>query len=168
MEWSETIRELWSRIAKMRSFWLILLVGVLCMVLPQKQQEPGASATAGPPQPVKASLQDQLGEILCKLDGAGKVQVLLTEAAGQQTIYETRQEKREDTESRELHSETMILEGADRGEYGLVSRVDPPRYLGAVVLCQGADSASVRLAIVDAVSAATGLGADKISVWKMK
>jgi stage III sporulation protein AG len=43
-----------------------------------------------------------------------------------------------------------------------------PQYLGAIVVCQGADRSDVRLAIVEAVSALTGLGADKISVLKMK
>jgi hypothetical protein len=41
-------------------------------------------------------------------------------------------------------------------------------YQGAVVLCQGAADAAVRLAVVEAVSKATGLGADKICVLKMK
>jgi stage III sporulation protein AG len=43
-----------------------------------------------------------------------------------------------------------------------------PAYLGAVVVCRGADNAAVRLQIVEAVSVFTGLGADKISVNKMK
>jgi stage III sporulation protein AG len=36
------------------------------------------------------------------------------------------------------------------------------------VVCQGADDPVVKLLIVDAVSKVTGLGADKISVMKMK
>ena len=38
---------------------------------------------------------------------------------------------------------------------------------GAAVVCQGAGSASVRLAITDAVRCYTGLGADKIVIIKM-
>ena len=40
--------------------------------------------------------------------------------------------------------------------------------MGAIVVCQGGDNATVRLAIIEAVSNVTGLGADKISVLKMK
>ena len=40
--------------------------------------------------------------------------------------------------------------------------------MGAVVVCDGADSAVVRLEVTDAVMAYTGLGGDKISVMKMK
>lgn len=168
MEWTGTLREFCTGIKKYRFFGLVLLIGLLFLILPEEREEKHPEESIAVDSRVTEGLQEQLSKILCKLDGAGNVQVLLTEAAGPQTIYEIRQQKREDTGSRELQSEAMILEGADRGEYGLVSRVDPPRYLGAVVLCQGADSPSVRLAIVDAVSAATGLGADKISVWKMK
>ena len=39
---------------------------------------------------------------------------------------------------------------------------------GAVVVCDGADSASVTLEIVNAVSAYTGLGSNRIIVLKMK
>jgi len=39
---------------------------------------------------------------------------------------------------------------------------------GCVVVCQGADSPGVRLDVTAAVAAYTGLGSDKISVFKMK
>lgn len=41
-------------------------------------------------------------------------------------------------------------------------------YTGAVIVCTGASEASVRLRIVEAVSAFTGLGSDRIIVQKMK
>ena len=43
-----------------------------------------------------------------------------------------------------------------------------PVYQGAIILCQGADSPSVRLAITQAVSKVTGLPTDRIAVLKMK
>lgn len=39
--------------------------------------------------------------------------------------------------------------------------------MGAAVVCDGADSPQVRLAVVEAVSAYTGLGSDKITVLTM-
>jgi stage III sporulation protein AG len=65
-------------------------------------------------------------------------------------------------------SDTVIITDSSRNESGLIRQVNPPVYLGAIVLCQGGDRPSVRLAIVDAVSKVTGLGADRISVLKMK
>ena len=59
------------------------------------------------------------------------------------------------------------------GRVRLVAGFEPfyvlsPTYLGAVIVCQGGDSPTVKLAIVEAVSNATGLSADKITVLKMK
>ncbi len=39
---------------------------------------------------------------------------------------------------------------------------------GCVVVCEGADSAAVRLDVTNAVAVYTGLGSDKICVMKMK
>ena len=50
----------------------------------------------------------------------------------------------------------------------VVTKTKSAPYLGAVVVCDGADSATVRLRVMQAVSALTGLGSDKISVIKMK
>lgn len=52
----------------------------------------------------------------------------------------------------------LLAEGKNRNE----------GYTGAVIFCHGADSASVRLKIVEAVSVYTGLSSNKIKVLKMK
>ncbi|MFR4414339.1 MAG: hypothetical protein ACLT4C_03190 [Butyricicoccus sp.] len=43
-----------------------------------------------------------------------------------------------------------------------------PVFRGAVVLCDGADDASVRLSVTQAVSTVCGIGADKVTVLKMQ
>ena len=43
-----------------------------------------------------------------------------------------------------------------------------PSYQGALVVAQGAEDPEVRLALSQAVSALTGLGADKITICKGK
>jgi stage III sporulation protein AG len=42
-----------------------------------------------------------------------------------------------------------------------------PEYLGALVVCEGADNPTVAYQIVKAVAGLTGLGTDKIVVSKM-
>ena len=41
-----------------------------------------------------------------------------------------------------------------------------PVFQGALVVCEGADQAQVRLAMTQAVSALTGLGTDRITICK--
>ena len=64
--------------------------------------------------------------------------------------------------------DTVIVTDSDRKEQGLIQKLNPPKYMGAIIVCKGAGNAAVKLAVVEAVSRVTGLGADQISVLKMK
>ncbi|MDO5399794.1 MAG: hypothetical protein Q4F17_02275 [Eubacteriales bacterium] len=144
---------------------LILLLGIFLMVLPEKQQ----SQPAAPPAPAsESSLQAELTKLLSRVEGAGKVEVLLTEAAGARTVYQTNQDSSHSDSTEDLRRDTVLVTGSGREETGLVQQTIPPTYLGAVVLCQGADNARVRLSMVEAVMSATGLSSDNITVLKMK
>jgi len=114
------------------------------------------------------ALEDQLSQILSQVAGAGEVQVMLSVASGEETLYQTNDDFSTGSESGTSRLDTVTVTDAQRNEIGLVRQVNPPIYLGAIVVCKGADSPTVRLAIVEAVANATGLGADKISVLKMK
>lgn len=153
--------------ARYKYIFLIFLAGIVLMLFPtadskKTEQQP----THVQEQAETVRLEEQLSELLSQLAGAGKVQVLLTEATGQQTVYQENRDISQQSES--TKTSTVILSDSTRGQEGLVCQVNPPTYLGAVVLCQGADLPSVRLSITEAVSNATGLGYHKITVLKMK
>ena len=114
------------------------------------------------PRHMYADLQKKLSTILSQISGVGKVEILLTEAIGSDTIYQM------DTRQNLGDADTVIVMDRNREETGLVKQILPPVYRGAVVVCQGADSASVRLSVVDAVKSVTGLSSDCITVLKMK
>lgn len=143
---------------------LILAVGLFLMCLPSGSgnQDEAVPETVEPDTQV--DIATQLEQILSQIDGAGKVQVMLSPATGEETYYQTDDDRGADSD----RSDTVIITDADRAQQGLVRKIDPPTYLGAIVVCQGADRATVRLAIVEAVSHVTGLGTDRISVLKMK
>ena len=146
---------------KYRYVILVLVLGIGLMLIPTgKQERTGVTQS----QVEKMDISSELEHILCRIKGAGDVQVLLTQSAGEKTVYQTD----EDASESGRRSETVLITDSDRKEQGLVQQVLPPRYQGAVIVCDGADDPAVRLAIVEAVSDATGLGADRISVLKMK
>ena len=143
-----------SILGKYRYVLLVALAGLGLMILPS-----GSDAAEPAPIPaVEETLESRLESILSRIDGAGEVKVLLTEEQGGEVIYQTEGED----------GKTVLVTGADRAESGLVRTSQPPSYRGAVVVCRGADSAAVRLAVVEAVANATGLGTDRITVLKMK
>ena len=130
------------------------LAGLALMVIPvgSEETDPVPTVTA------EETLESRLEAILCRIDGAGEVKVLLTEDRAGEVFYQTEGED----------GKTVLICGADRSESGLVRTTEAPVYRGAVVVCRGADSAAVRLAVVEAVANATGLGTDRITVLKMK
>ena len=139
---------------KYRYVLLVALAGLALMLLPGG----GEAAEPVPTVAAEESLEARLEAILSRIDGAGEVKVLLTEEQGGEVLYQTEGED----------GKTVLISGADRSESGLVRTTQPPSYRGAVVVCRGADSAAVRLAVVEAVANATGLGTDRITVLKMK
>ena len=142
----------------------ILLIGIVLMLLPSGQSSFVQQEETISNDVPALSVEDQLSNILSKIQGAGRVEVMLSHASGAETRYHSDT----DSEADSSRNTTVIVTDGNRNESALITRVDPPEYLGAIVLCQGADSAAIRLAIVEAVSKYTGLGADQIAVLKMK
>ena len=140
---------------------LVLALGLVLMAVPgwSTRQEVTEPTVQTEQQPDLTAL---LTEILGEIEGVGKVQVLLSVAVGEQVIYQT------DTDGTGVRKETVIITDSERNQQALVSQVLPEAYRGAIVVCQGGDSPAVRLAVVEAVRRATGLGADCILVLKMK
>lgn len=152
---------------KYRYACIVVVVGILLMLLP----------IGGKSTPVEEnreqtketlSIEERLGDILGQIRGAGRVQVMLTVASGEETIYQSDQNVSTDGNGSTSQKDTVIVTDKDRGQGGLITQVNPPKYQGALIVCQGADDAAVRLAIAEAVSGLTGLGTDKITIAKMK
>jgi stage III sporulation protein AG len=155
-------------IKKYRYPILILLIGLLLMVLPGKREDKEKMVSESIVSDAKADPSKELAQILGRIQGVGKVEVLLTVKVGETTIYQTDEDISTSENGSTVRKETVIITGADRQQQALVTQILSPEYLGAVIVCQGGDSTQVRLAVVEAVSKATGLGADKITVLKMK
>ena len=154
---------------KYRYAILIVLIGICMMLLPgtsnkAKTTEITKTETTYEQQ---TDISERLAQILSKIQGVGKVEIMLTVAQGEKYIYQT-DEAIASGESGTSKWDTVIITDEERAQHAIIQQVNPPVYQGALIVCQGADNATVRLALVDAVSKMTGLGADKISVVKMK
>lgn len=154
-------------IKKYRYVILVCLIGIGLMILPGKEEQKAQVPSVTERTDASENTAEMLSDILKKLRGAGNVEVMLTIAAGEQRIYQT-DTRGSSSDSGSLQIETVIITSSDKNQTGLITQVLPEVYLGAIILCQGADDPSVRLAITEAVSDVTGLSTDKISVLKMK
>lgn len=146
---------------------IILVIGLCLLMLPEKETKEDIGQITQ--KPVSKTIEaDALSEILQSVNGAGKVQVLLSVASGERTIYQTDTNTSSSGDNNSTQTQTIVITDSQRTETGLIAQVNPPTYLGAIVVCEGADSATVRLAVTQAVAKITGLGADSICVLKMK
>ena len=166
MDWMSLKEKLSVFANKYKFVFLILHAGIVLMLIPSKKE----NQTAQVPTQAAVETEDissQLQQILSKMSGVGRVEVLLTVASGEKVIYQYDQDiSNGETGSSRL--DTVIITDSDRSESGLVQQINPPIYQGAIIVCQGADNISVRLNIIEAVAKVTGLGTDRISVLKMK
>lgn len=143
---------------------IVVAVGVLLMLIPWNGVQKESAAVTASESITAPNPEQELETLLSSVKGAGRVEVMLTLAAGERKIYQTDSEQTEN----HVRTTTVILSDGQRAEAPVVSQILPPEYLGAVVVCDGASDPKVKLAIVEAVSKATGLGADRITVLKMK
>jgi len=164
MEWLITGISVKEVLKKYGCVFVMVLIGILLMTAPvsaDKKEE--SDITVNRPE-IQKSLEEKLEDMLCRISGAGKVKILLTQKSGERTVYQIDENQSKDS----IKKETVLISGSQRNEEGLIVQVIPPDYLGALILCQGADNANVRLNIVTAVMSVTGLSSDHIAVVKMK
>ena len=105
-------------------------------------------------------------KILAEISGVGRVDVMLTFHSGSELVLAEDAALRysgsaQSPDNYERSTDTVTTSG------GVVVRQEIyPQYRGALVVCDGGNNDRVRLAVIDAVSVLTGLGADRIAVVK--
>ena len=169
MDIKSVIKKLSDFLQKYKFVALIILIGIVLMLLPigtQKKTEEASFHTNK--ASAEVNIEDELEKILEQTAGVGQVKVLLTKGSGEETIYQTDTDSASNETERTKRSNTVTVTDSERSQTGLVRQINPPTYMGAVIVCHGGDDPQVRLKVIDAVSKATGLGANRISVLKMK
>ena len=158
-------------IRKYRLPLLVFLIGVILALLPVRAKSTPKDKTAEEKTQASFDLsatQQQLETLLSAIDGAGRVRVMLTLSSSEQAVYQTDSRTVTSSGSTTQETETVFRQTGGSEKEPAVQSVVYPRYQGALVICDGAGRASVRLAIIQAVSSLTGLGSNKIAVVKMK
>ena len=157
-------------IKKYRYVAILVLSGIILMLIPTGEKKKDATVIPQIEQE-QTNLEitaEQLEALLSQIEGAGDVKVLLTRSGGERTVFHTDQRTSDTENNQSQEFETVLITDSNRTEEALVAQILGPEYLGAVIVCKGADDPTVKYAVSDAVSKATGLGTNRISVLKMK
>ena len=124
-------------------------------------------------------LVSDLEDILSNINGVGKVKVMITYAETSKTIpvynEESSEENTEETDSeggtrKVTQTDTrkeVIYEETDNGSTIITQSIVSPTIEGAIITAEGANDATVKTNIIQAVGAVTGLATHKIQVFEM-
>lgn len=149
---------------------LVAALGAVLLLWPWQESEMETSGTAQVADGVSSvqKLEKEMEEILSKMSGVGRVDVLLTLESGGELVLATDSTLRysgspQNPDDYDRSSETVTVSGGNGSEV-VVTQERSAKYRGALVVCDGGDNDAVRLRIVEAVCALTGLGADRVAV----
>ena len=149
---------------------LVAVIGVFLLAWPVSEKTEAAAAI---PQisEIGDSLREQekeMEEILSKVNGVGRVDVMLTLQSGSELVLASNTTLRysgnpHNPDDYDRSNETVTVSGSG-GNDVVVTQKKSPQYRGALIVCDGGENDAVRLRVIEAVAALTGLGADRIAV----
>ena len=126
------------------------------------------------------NLEEKLKNILQKIQGVGKVEVFVNYSESSETVaMYNENSKVSSTEETDTSGGKRIIEQTDtqkdivyKEESGekipITQKIIQPKIEGAIITAQGANNASIKANIVQAVEAATDVATHKIQVFEME
>jgi len=163
-EWGKRVL---NALNKYKYVLLVALVGVILLLWPA-----GGDAAESPPAAVPGgedlfqlrTLEGRLEKALSQVEGAGEVTVVLTLKESPRQVVAQDGSATEGSGQTQREANTVLADRGGGAQEPVTLQELAPAYQGALVVAQGGADPQVRLALSEAVSALTGLGADKISV----
>lgn len=103
-----------------------------------------------------AELEERLANALSRIEGVGEATVVLTLERGTQQVLATDRKGEEE--------ETVVVSAGSGQQQAVTVQEIYPRFQGALVVCAGGGDPQVKLQVLQAVEALTGLNANQISI----
>ena len=161
-KWPEAARRWKGALGKYGYVLLVIAAGAVLLLLPSGGRDsPGEESPAREEAFDLTAFEEKLERILSRIEGAGETRVVLTLDGGSRQVLARNQDREGDGGT----SNTVVTVGKGSGQQEAVPiQTVAPEFRGALVVCPGGGNAATRLKLIEAVSAVTGLGSDRISV----
>lgn len=154
-----------AALGKYRYVLLVAALGALLLLWPgERRAAPAEDAPAAAPslEETERAMEDILG----KISGVGRVAVMLTLHSGGERVLAQDSSLRYSGSVQSPDSYERSSQPVTDGGGVVVTEEKYPQYRGALVVCEGGGNDAVRLQVISAVAALTGLGSDRIAVVK--
>ncbi len=124
-------------------------------------------------------LEQQVYALVTSIDGVGRAKVMVTLDTSVEYVYAKEQKSDTDvtrdiaedgnakTSQKDKTEENYIFVDGSAGKQALLTTEKAPRVKGVVVVCEGGDDKLVQSRIIDAVTTAFDIGANRVCVTKM-
>lgn len=149
---------------------LVAALGAFLLLLPRQESEADKSEPEQFSGDVNAvrDLEKEMESILSKMSGVGRVDVMLTLESGGERVLAADSTLRysgspQNPDDYDRSSETVTVSSGNGTEV-VVTQERSAKFRGALIVCDGGDNDAVRLRIMEAVCALTGLGSDRVAV----
>lgn len=170
---NKTVQKILEKIKRDKRIAAIVSIGLVGIILltlseliPQKsdakQNEKNENVT-DIRDSYEENIEKRLTSIVSSIDGAGRTEVMVTLASGDENVYAVKEKSSDGSKEREY-----IVIDSDKNESGLLLKVIEPEIRGVAIVCEGADSAKIRQEIISSVSAVLGISTNRISIAKIK
>jgi len=140
----------------------------------------GQSSSSSPFESIETTLEERLKEMLEKMVGVGRVDVMITVESTEEKVVERNMSSSENTTDEtdrnggKRHITTVTSDGqvvlyqASDGQQPLITKVINPRIRGVLIVAEGAEDAAVRKLIIQAVEKGMNVVPTRISVVPSK
>lgn len=170
---NKTVQKILEKIKRDKRIAIIVCIGLVGIILltlselmPQKsdaKQNERSENVTDIRDSYEENIEKRLTSIVSSIDGAGRTEVMVTLASGDENVYAVKEKSSDGSKEREY-----IVIDSDKNESGLLLKVIEPEIRGVAIVCEGADSAKIRQEIISSVSAVLGISTNRISIAKIK
>jgi len=143
---------------------LVILVGIVLLLIPSGENKV-SDASSDRMTEEEFELDDmerKLEHALKQIQGVGEVTVVLTLKESSRHVLARDTQISDSTQS---STAVIVSQGSGNEQTVPLQRIYP-KYQGALVVCTGGGDARVKLELLEAMRALTGLSAEKISICK--
>ncbi len=112
----------------------------------------------------KKAREEELKELLQKVDGVGKAEVMITLKASNEKVTLKDNSSRGETSE----EKTVLVENSDRDSSPYIIQEKEPEIEGIVIVCEGGYDSVIKREITDAACALFSIESHKIKIMKSK
>ena len=153
---------------------ILLVAGILLLLLScgdfmKKEEESSVAVskeekTEETGESYRQAMERQVVELLSKVEGVGKTEVMITLSAGKEKVTL----KDNETAEGKSQEETVLVEDSERNSSPYVLQEKEPVPEGILVVCEGGGDPAISREIISAIQVLFHVEAHKIKVMKME